>query len=54
MFSDSQFEAVRAFPRQALHARSLTLVHPEDGQKARFEAPLPEDMKTLLACLQSD
>ena len=54
LFSESQFEAVRDFPRQALHARSLTLVHPEDAQKACFEAPLPEDMVALLDCLRSD
>jgi 23S rRNA pseudouridine1911/1915/1917 synthase len=36
------------FPRQALHARSLTFRHPLTGADLRFEAPLPDDLKQLL------
>jgi 23S rRNA pseudouridine1911/1915/1917 synthase len=35
-------------PRQALHARSLGFVHPTSGKQMDFEAPLPEDMKTVV------
>lgn len=35
-------------PRQALHARSLGFIHPETGKKMFFEAPLPEDMASIL------
>jgi 23S rRNA pseudouridine1911/1915/1917 synthase len=45
-------EAVRRFPRQALHARTLKLQHPADGQQLEFHAPLPADMSQLLAMLR--
>ncbi|MBE0455012.1 RluA family pseudouridine synthase [Roseovarius autotrophicus] len=45
-------EAAEAFPRQALHAGSLGFVHPLSGATLRFDAPLPEDMRTLLAALR--
>lgn len=51
--SDSAAAAVRAFPRQALHAATLGFVHPVTGEKMRFEAPLPTDMEELLAALRS-
>ncbi|MEM0926985.1 MAG: RluA family pseudouridine synthase [Planctomycetota bacterium] len=31
--------------RQALHARRLTLRHPQNGNSMTFEAPLPEDLE---------
>jgi 23S rRNA pseudouridine1911/1915/1917 synthase len=46
-------EAVRAFPRQALHAAVLGFVHPVSGEQMRFEAPLPADMEDLLALLET-
>jgi len=45
-------EAVKAFPRQALHAAVLGFVHPVSGEDIRFEAPLPEDMTVLLDLLE--
>ena len=36
------------FPRQALHATRLGLVHPVSGFKMQWEVPMPEDMKMLL------
>ena len=44
--------AVRAFPRQALHAATLGFTHPATGETLRFESPLPEDMADLLAHLR--
>lgn len=44
-------DAVKAFPRQALHAAVLGFVHPVSGEEMRFEAPLPPDMAGLLAAL---
>jgi 23S rRNA pseudouridine1911/1915/1917 synthase len=41
-----------AFPRQALHAWRLAFRHPADGKALQFEAPLPEDMKAILAELR--
>lgn len=43
---------VEAFPRQALHARLLAFRHPSTHMIMRFEAPLPEDMDTLVAAFR--
>ncbi len=45
-------QAVRDFPRQALHAAVLGFVHPLSGAEMRFEAPLPQDMADLLDLLE--
>lgn len=45
--------AVQGFARQALHAAVLGFVHPVTGSDLRFEAPLPEDMATLIAALSA-
>lgn len=45
---------LRQFPRQALHARSLTLVHPESGKTMSWTVPLPEDFEMLLTLLDED
>jgi 23S rRNA pseudouridine1911/1915/1917 synthase len=42
------------FPRQALHATELSLVHPQSGKTTTWHAPLPPDMKKLLKRLQDD
>jgi 23S rRNA pseudouridine1911/1915/1917 synthase len=47
-------EAICEFPRQALHARLLSLLHPADGRQVSFEAPLPADIKSLLAVLKKE
>lgn len=46
--------AVQGFPRQALHARRLGLVHPASGEAMNWESLLPEDMQQLLAILAAD
>ena len=46
-------EAMRSFPRQALHARLLAFEHPEGGERLSFETELPSDMKTLCNILES-
>lgn len=42
-----------AFPRQALHARRLAFVHPLSAAPLEFEAPLPDDLQTLLQALRN-
>jgi 23S rRNA pseudouridine1911/1915/1917 synthase len=44
-------EALRTFPRQALHAARLELMHPISGHVLQFEAPMPQDMERLLEIL---
>ncbi len=46
-------EKVRAFPRQALHARLLEFRHPGTHIPMRFEAPLPPDMEELVEGFRS-
>ena len=41
-------EALRHFPRQALHAGQLSFEHPETGRVVRFAAEMPEDMAQLM------
>ncbi|OZO45481.1 RNA pseudouridine synthase, partial [Pseudomonas fluorescens] len=50
--SEAAIEAVRDFPRQALHAAVLGFVHPVTGENLRFESPLPQDMVDLIAALR--
>ena len=45
--------AVRAFPRQALHAATLGFVHPVSGEELQFTSDLPEDFSELLGYLRS-
>ncbi len=49
---DKAKEALRAFTRQALHARELRLNHPASGEPMRFSCDLPADMQALIAALQ--
>ncbi len=42
------------FARQALHAAGLELLHPRTGKPRAWSAPLPADMKKLLAGLRRD
>jgi len=43
--------ALLDFPRQALHAATLAFAHPRTGAALSFAAPLPADMRSLLATL---
>ncbi|MBC7192231.1 23S rRNA pseudouridine(1911/1915/1917) synthase RluD [Marinobacter sp.] len=45
-------EELARFQRQALHARQLTLEHPETGAILTWETPLPADMVQLIAALR--
>ena len=50
--ADGAIEAVRAFRRQALHARLLGFEHPVTGEVLEFERPAPADFQGLLAALR--
>ena len=45
-------DMLRQFPRQALHAQALGLIHPGSGEALHWEIPLPRDMQQLLAVLR--
>ena len=44
-------EAARVFPRQALHAATLGFEHPVTSEMIQFEAPMPQDITTLIHAL---
>ncbi len=44
-------EALRGFPRQALHAWRLAFLHPTTMQRMVIEAPVAEDMRSLMCAL---
>ena len=50
--SDALISTLRAFRRQALHAESLGLEHPETGKFAEWSAPPPADFQELVAALE--
>lgn len=52
--SDALREALRNFPRQALHAARLEFTHPVSGKAVSCVAPLPADMQELLRVLEAD
>ena len=47
-------EALRGLRRQALHAAKLGFPHPRHGRAIEVEAPLPADMRALIAALKRD
>jgi 23S rRNA pseudouridine1911/1915/1917 synthase len=47
-------QALRDFPRQALHAARLEFAHPVTGKPVQCLAPLPADMQELLRVLAAD
>ncbi|MEJ2764104.1 23S rRNA pseudouridine(1911/1915/1917) synthase RluD [Photobacterium sp. MCCC 1A19761] len=52
--SDELIQALRAFDRQALHARMLRLDHPITGELMEWHAPLPTDMVVMMDILRKD
>ena len=50
--SETLKQCLQDFTRQALHACRLSLQHPVRGEVMEWEAPLPDDMQTLLDALQ--
>jgi 23S rRNA pseudouridine1911/1915/1917 synthase len=52
--SEELTAALRAFPRQALHAARLEFAHPVTGKAVACSAPPPDDMRELLRVLALD
>jgi 23S rRNA pseudouridine1911/1915/1917 synthase len=52
--SEGLRERIRAFGRQALHAGTLSLDHPETGETLTFTVPPPEDFELLLRALNEE
>jgi len=45
-------QALQQFKRQALHACSLSFIHPQTQEQLTFTAPLPDDFQSLLTILE--
>jgi len=45
-------KAIAGFGRQALHAAHLAISHPKTDKPMSFAAPLPDDMRALIAALR--
>ena len=45
-------QAMRTFPRQALHAAQVQFRHPTHGTYVKFSSPVPADMAALLTMLR--
>jgi 23S rRNA pseudouridine1911/1915/1917 synthase len=52
--SSSESRRTVPFPRQALHAFRLGFVHPTTNRPMKFEAPMPEDFRQLVAGLRRE
>lgn len=52
--SESLITLIRTFPRQALHAKQLGLLHPKTQVAMQWEVPLPADIQDLLEALRID
>ena len=47
-------DILQNFKRQALHAKSLTFMHPETGRQVSWEVETTTDMRELVVALRSD
>ena len=52
--SSSLQAEIQSFPRQALHAKELGLIHPTQQKEMNFVAAVPSDMEKLLSALRLD
>jgi len=48
LVGDSLYGGKPLLPRQALHARTVTFLHPFTGGKMAIEAPLPDDLSDFI------
>jgi len=46
--TEGLLELLGGFPRQALHAASITFPHPRDGSPTTVESPWPDDLRAAM------
>lgn len=51
---DALKKVVRDFPRQALHAQTLTLMHPDKLKEMSWSVEIPTDMQLLIDALEQE
>lgn len=47
-FTPEQKEVLQNFPRQALHAKEITFIHPITKEEMHFSSEIPEDIQTVI------
>ena len=52
--ADEVISTLRRFQRQALHAESLEIVHPDSQKQCHWHRGIPEDMRNLIRVLKQD
>jgi 23S rRNA pseudouridine1911/1915/1917 synthase len=52
-FGRDVYALIKPLGRQMLHARQLAFIHPSQGTPVCLQAPLPDDMKELIAQLRA-
>ena len=52
--SENLRNKINQFKRQALHASSLTFIHPSTKEVSTFDSELPDDIKQLIRVLKED
>ena len=53
--ADPEFiEALQQFPRQALHAFKLGLLHPQDGDYCEWEVDIADDIQQIMGFMKQD
>lgn len=52
--SEELRQAIRGFPRQALHATKLGLIHPGTKEYMEWEVPIPADMDELINIIRDN
>jgi len=52
--TEEALHMVQNFPRQALHAQALQLIHPKTGEELSWDVPLAEDIQLLIHCLAQE
>ena len=52
--SENLRNKINQFKRQALHASSLTFIHPSTKEVSSFDSELPDDIKQLIRVLKED
>ena len=53
-FTPAGSAAIKALPRQALHAATIGFLHPANGKRLKFKCPLPADMELLKDVLANE
>lgn len=51
-FAPEIIETLISFPRQALHARQISFIHPTLDEEMTFDATLPDDLNSIISILK--